>query len=113
MSVELRAWTIAKEAWFEFDLDSVALKVLLDLFDEPLSPIERQTALLCVLMARTQKPVRASALSERIAQALVKAEAEAKGFELQGSGSKPAANAPSEPEPQTLNPEPAPEAPDS
>lgn len=74
MTVTLRAWRIAAQARLDFDLDDVAVRALLDLFDQPLSPVERQAALLYVLGARSEKPVRAASLQAHIDQALSEAE---------------------------------------
>lgn len=74
MTVTLRTWRIAAQARLEFDLDDVAVRALLDLFDQPLSPVERQAALLYVLGARSPKPVRATAVQAHADQALSEAE---------------------------------------
>ena len=71
--VVLRAWRIEKMARFDFELDDVALRALLDLFDQPLSPVERQAALLAVLTLGSEKPPRVEALLAHIEQAIVEA----------------------------------------
>jgi len=67
MKVWLRKWSIGTRTRLEFDLDDQARDALLALFDnELLVPVQRQSALLYLLGAGSDKPHDAAALSSLV-----------------------------------------------
>lgn len=74
MTVVLRKWKVRPaRATFDFELDEVSHRALLDLFDDLalLSPLERQAGLLYLLSALTSKPRHAAALSAHVERILM------------------------------------------